>query len=104
MFYSQDHKGSLDSKPEDGESFQMIPLLREDCWELKTGSVVIDNKLGHGAFGDVYQGIVRRSGGETKCEETDSPDLKNVAIKVLKGLCMHCIDSYFNLIIPCKFV
>ena len=83
----------MESKPESGENFQMIPLLKEDCWELKTGSVVIDNKLGHGAFGDVYQGIVRRSGDrETKHEETDCPHLKNVAIKVLKGLCIYTLQ------------
>ncbi len=48
-------------------------------WELHPGSVVLETKLGHGAFGDVYQGVVRRG-----AEEIDEGD-GGVAIKVLKG-------------------
>ena len=86
-------KDSFEGQHKKGESFQLIPLLREDSWELVAGSVVIDTKLGHGAFGDVYQGIVKKGRGREK-DESDGIDTKNVAIKVLKGL----LIANFNLL------
>jgi len=67
------------SRAVQGDSFHMVPLLQDDNWELPVGGVVIETKLGHGAFGDVYQGMVK------EFEATDGGDLTGVAIKVMKG-------------------
>ncbi len=69
----------MDSKLHKRDNVDHIPLLNVDTWELHPGSVVLQTKLGHGAFGDVYQGVVRRGP-----EEIDGVD-GGMAIKVLKG-------------------
>ena len=53
------------------------PLANADEWELSPSHVIIEAKLGMGAFGEVYRGSVQ---GAKKA------DSKTVAIKLLKGM------------------
>ena len=80
-------------------SDRVLGGLQLDEWEVLASCVIIDDKLGEGAFGEVYRGIV--SG------DSDSPRLNAylqhkekpfVAVKLLKG--MLCIK--YNTISECS--
>ncbi len=71
----------VESKLAKGEDFDLVPLVGVDSWEISPTSIVLETKLGHGSFGDVYKGMVQRG-----TEETDGVNNeKKVAIKVIKG-------------------
>ena len=66
---------------------QVVNGLQPDEWEVPTSCIIIDKKLGEGAFGEVYRGIVR--------EDSDIPrfnvhlqhkDKPFVAVKLLKRM------------------
>ncbi len=60
------------------------PIL--DDWEVPAGKVIIENRLGEGCFGEVYQGMIKGHITNPKIQTS----LKNticpvVAIKLLKS-------------------
>ena len=32
---------------------------RPDCWEIPPTEVIMENRLGEGAFGEVYKGVIK---------------------------------------------
>ncbi len=62
------------------EGFDLVPLMGSNSWELSPNGIVLETKLGHGAFGDVYRGVIQRG-----AEETDGINENKIAIKILKG-------------------
>ena len=58
-------------------------LLQLDDWELNPGGIVLDEKLGEGAFGEVYKGILVETNNESQMEAFLRRGF--VAIKYLKG-------------------
>ena len=88
-------------KPQSNATFgssisdRVLHGLQLDKWEVLASCVIISDKLGEGAFGEVYRGIV--SG------DYDSPRLNAylqhkdkpfVAVKLLKG--MFCIKYTYS--------
>ena len=64
-----------------GNPYQSVSQIKTDKqWELHPSQVVIETKLGHGGFGDVFQGSLKAGVGYTH--------LKSVAVKLLK--CEFC--------------
>ena len=69
-----------------------------DEWEIPAAQVIIENRLGEGCFGEVYQGMVKGPINNPKIQAS----LKNticpvVAIKLLK--CNHLrlvVSSHIN--------
>ena len=63
----------------------MIDELQLDDWEVPASSIIIDKKLGEGAFGEVYRGVVRGDSDSarliTHLQDKDKPF---VAVKLLK--------------------
>ena len=51
-------------------------------WELHPCQIVVENKLGQGGFGDVYQGTIRGGVGIYK---SNGPPIMRVAVKILRG-------------------
>ena len=51
-----------------------------DEWEIHPNLVIVDGRLGEGAFGDVFQGTVRGMMGFSS-----NANVGIVAIKLLKG-------------------
>ena len=81
LIFSGKHNGSAECSIEHEDI-----VLQLDDWELNPEDIVIDEKLGEGAFGEVYKGIV--------AETHNNPHLEGflvrngsgyVALKFLKG-------------------
>ena len=51
-------------------------------WELHPCQIVVENKLGQGGFGDVYQGTIR---GGVGIHKSNGPPIMRVAVKILRG-------------------
>lgn len=67
-----------------GNSYPDFSLTRttsDQEWELLPGQIAVEDKLGHGAFGDVYMGTLR---GRTGSNKTNGVHSMTVAIKLLK--------------------
>lgn len=70
------------------------PMLDE--WEIPAGQVIIENRLGEGCFGEVYQGTIKGTISNPKIQAS----LKNticpvVAIKLLKSKNFDpCLDFF----------
>ena len=58
------------------------PMTSAD-WELHPSQVLVETRLGHGTFGDVFKGMVRGGVGLYKSKEPLC--LNGVAIKLLKS-------------------
>ena len=59
---------------------------RLDQWEIYSNQMAIQNRLGDGAFGEVYRGLFNSS--ITEKEDVKKIDAKNsvvVAVKLLRG-------------------
>ena len=51
-------------------------------WEFHPCQIIVENKLGQGGFGDVYEGTIRGGVGIYK---SNGPQIMRVAVKILKG-------------------
>ena len=60
-------------------------------WELHPCQIVVENKLGQGGFGDVYQGTIRGGVGIYK---SNGPPIMRVAVKILRGTYVCIFASY----------
>lgn len=62
--------------------YNSVSLMKTDKhWELHPSQVVIETKLGHGAFGDVFQGRLKGGVGTLNFESHTT----SVAVKLLKS-------------------
>ena len=52
-------------------------------WELHPSQVLVETRLGHGSFGDVFKGMIR--GGVGLYKFKGPPCLNSVAIKLLQS-------------------
>lgn len=59
----------------------MRPLA--EGWELHPSQVLVETRLGHGTFGDVFKGMIR--GGVGLYKSSGPLSLNGVAIKLLKS-------------------
>ena len=89
--------------PEDAPNTVTTKLLHTpmlDEWEVPAGQVIIENRLGEGCFGEVYQGMIKGHITNPKIQTS----LKNticpvVAIKLLKSiqkLIILCLGFFIN--------
>ena len=66
-----------------GKSPPPVSLQKSaEDWELHPCQIVVENKLGQGGFGDVYQGTIRGGVGIYK---SNGPQIMRVAVKILRG-------------------
>ena len=61
----------------------LLSKTAED-WELHPCQIIVEDKLGQGVFGDVYQGTIRGGVGVYK---SNGPQIMRVAVKILRGTC-----------------
>ncbi len=59
------------------------PAMCPEDWELHPSQVLVETRLGHGTFGDVFKGMVR--GGVGLYKSKGPLNLNGVAIKLLKS-------------------
>ena len=59
------------------------PLVKVDEWEVHPTLVIVDRRLGEGAFGDIFQGTIRGLPGQ-RSPSTSRRNVGNVAVKLLK--------------------
>ena len=76
----------LQNTPTDTITTRLLHSPVLDEWEIPAGQVIIENRLGEGCFGEVYQGTIKGPINNSKIQAS----LKNticpvVAIKLLKG-------------------
>ena len=65
-----------------GNSYSNTSLTKSSSeWELHPAQIVVEDKLGHGVFGDVFSGTIRGGIGLYK---SNGPHSMTVAIKLLK--------------------
>ncbi len=64
-------------------------------WELHPSQVLVETRLGHGTFGDVFKGMVR--GGVGLYKSNGPLRLNHVAIKLLRS------ESHDELVYTCAF-
>ena len=74
-------------------SDQLVEDLKPDEWEVPASCIIIDKKLGEGAFGEVYRGIVRSDSDIPRLNaHLQHKDKPFVAVKLLKRMsCMNYI-------------
>ena len=51
-------------------------------WELHPCQIIVEDKIGQGGFGDIYEGTIRGGIGLYKC---NGPQIMRVAVKILRG-------------------
>lgn len=59
------------------------PKLSAEDWELHPSQVLVEARLGHGTFGEVFRGMIH--GGAGLCKSRGPLSLNGVAIKLLKS-------------------
>ena len=64
---------------------QIMDGLQLDEWEVSASCIIIDKKLGEGAFGEVYRGIVRGDSDSARLNtHLQHKEQPFVAVKLLK--------------------
>lgn len=64
--------------------------LGSDGYELHPSQVIVEARLGEGAFGDIYRGTVQRlEGSPTEAGRRRSANTVSVAVKLLKATASH---------------
>lgn len=75
-----------------GNSLPTVSLQKSaEDWELHPCQIVVENELGQGRFGDVYQGTIRGGVGIYK---SNGPQIMRVAIKILRGIHLRIIHIH----------
>ena len=68
-------------------SDRVVDSLQLDEWEVPASYIIIDKKLGEGAFGEVYRGIVRGDSDNSRFSaHLQHKDKPFVAVKLLKRM------------------
>ena len=81
LIFSGVHNSSTECSVEHVDS-----ILQLDDWELSPEDIFIDEKLGEGAFGEVYRGIVAETHNNPHIEGFLARNSSGyVALKFLKG-------------------
>ena len=76
-----------------GNSLPTVSLQKSaEDWELHPCQIVVENELGQGRFGDVYQGTIRGGVGIYK---SNGPQIMRVAIKILRGIHLCIIHNVY---------
>lgn len=71
-------------------------MLQPDDWEISPEGIIMDEKLGEGAFGEVYKGIVAETYNNPRIEGFLKKNSNGyVAVKFLKGESQF-ISSYIE--------
>lgn len=71
--------------PRSNDPCEVIDFLQLDDWEVPAACVIIDEKLGEGAFGEVYRGVVRGDFNSPQLSvHLRCKDKPFVAVKLLK--------------------
>ena len=67
-----------------GKPFTSNSLKKSaEDWELHPCQIIVEENLGQGGFGEVYQGTIRGGVGLYK---SNCPQIMRVAVKVLRGM------------------